>query len=79
MKGFKVMKNKDLSTLKYVILGVLFMAVSVVTFFSMDYQSLSASVTTMSQATLPIVMMETPDGVKYNQLHGYTEIGRAHV
>lgn len=66
------MKNKDLSTLKYVVLGVLFMAVSVVTFFSMDYQSLSASVTTMSQATLPIVMMETPDGVKYNQLHGYT-------
>ena len=52
MKGFKVMKNKDLSTLKYVILGVLFMAVSVVTFFSMDYQSLSASVTTMSASWL---------------------------
>ncbi len=66
------MKNKDLSTLKYVILGVLFLVVSVLTFFSMDYQSLSASVTTMSEATLPIVMMQTPEGTNYNQLHGYT-------
>ncbi len=65
------MKNRDLSTLKYVILGVLFMVVSVLTFFSMDYQSLSASVTKMSEATLPIVMMQTPEGVRYNQLHGY--------
>lgn len=66
------MKNRDLSTLKYVILAVLFMAVAIVTFFSMDYQRLSASVTDMSESTLPVVIMQTQEGTEYNQLHGYT-------
>ena len=67
------MKNRNWSTLKYVTLTVLFMAVAVITFFSMDYQRLSASVTDMSEATLPVVMMQTQEKINYNQLHGYTD------
>ena len=67
------MKNRNWSTLKYVTLTVLFMAVAVITFFSMDYQRLSASVTDMSESTLPVVMMQTQEKINYNQLHGYTD------
>ena len=67
------MKNRNWSTLKYVTLTVLFMAVAVITFFSMDYQRLSASVTDMSESTLPVVMMQTQGKINYNHLHGYTD------
>lgn len=66
------MKNRYFAKLKYVILGALFLVTAVITFVSMNYQSALPSTTTMTEATLPIVMMETEEGTLFNQLHGYT-------
>lgn len=66
------MKNSKTSTSKYVLFGVLFMVTAVLTFISMTYRSESAATTTMTEATLPVVMMQTDSGTLYNRLHGYT-------
>lgn len=66
------MKNRNVSNLKYYILGALFVVTAVITFITMNYQSASYSSTVMTQATLPIVTMETESGMQFNRLHGYT-------
>lgn len=66
------MKSKNTSTSKYILFGVLFIVTAVVTFISMNYQSEVAATTTMTEATLPVVMMQTEKGTLYNRLHGYT-------
>lgn len=66
------MGNRENSTYKYIILAVAFMITVVVTFISMNYETVSVSMTTMNQATLPVVMMQTEEGMLFNRLNGYT-------
>lgn len=66
------MKSNNTSTSKYILFGVLFVVTAVVTFISMNYKSEVAATTTMTEATLPVVMMQTENGTLYNRLHGYT-------
>ena len=66
------MDNRENSTYKYIMLAVIFMVTVVITFISMNYEAISVSTTTMTQAALPVVMMQTDDGTLYNRLYGYT-------
>lgn len=66
------MGNRENSTYKYIILAVVFMITVAVTFISMNYETVSVSMTTMDQATLPVVMMQTEQGMLFNRLYGYT-------
>lgn len=66
------MDNRENSTLKYIILAAAFMITVVLTFISMNYEVVSVSTTTMNQATLPVMMMQTEEGIFFNRLYGYT-------
>src|SRR5574344_1431124 len=66
------MKNNNLSTLKIFSFSILFIVVSVVTFISMNYQTETFTTTTMTEASLPVVVMQTQEGTLFNELHGYT-------
>ena len=65
------MDNRENATYKYIILAVAFMVTVVVTFISMNYETSAISTMTMTQATLPVVMMQTEEGQLFNRL--YTE------
>ena len=67
------MDNRENATYKYIILAVAFMVTVVVTFISMNYETSAISTMTMTQATLPVVMMQTEEGQLYNRLYGYTQ------
>ena len=56
------MDNRENATYKYIILAVAFMVTVVVTFISMNYETSAISTMTMTQATLPVVMMQTEEG-----------------
>lgn len=60
------------SNIKIKALSVLFLVTVVVSFFSLNTQSLVPAVTTMQAASLPIVKMKTAEGTIFNELHGYT-------
>lgn len=66
------MRERNTSTGKFILFGVLFMVTAVITFISMNYQSEVAATTTMTEATLPIVMMETENNTLFNRMYGYT-------
>lgn len=70
------MDNRENATYKYIILAVAFMVTVVVTFISMNYETSAISTMTMTQATLPVVMMQTEEGQLYNRLYGYTPESR---
>ena len=67
------MDNRENATYKYIILAVAFMVTVVVTFISMNYETSAISTMTMTQATLPVVMMQTEEGQLFNRLYGYTQ------
>ena len=58
-KARKIMKNKNLSSWKYILYVVLFLVTAAATFISMHYQSEIAATVTMTEATLPVVMANT--------------------
>lgn len=49
------------------------MATAVITFISMNYEAAEVTTSTMTQATLPVVMIQTEQGQLYNRLFGYTQ------
>lgn len=57
---------------KFVVLAIIFAITAVITFVSMDFQTETAATTTMKQATLPVVYMQTENGTSFNRLFGYT-------
>ena len=71
-KARKIMKNKNLSSWKYILYVVLFLVTAAATFISMHYQSEIAATVTMTEATLPVVMAKTQAGTNYNAMHGLT-------
>ena len=71
-KARKMMKNKNLSSWKYILYVVLFLVTAAATFISMHYQSEIAATVTMTEATLPVVMAKTQAGTNYNAMHGLT-------
>lgn len=60
------------SNIKYKILGVLFVAVLIISYIMLDSNAASPVITKMESASLPVVMMKTPAGTLFNELHGYT-------
>ena len=66
------MRNYWISGSKYFILGVIFLVTVIITFISMKFEQIMPSATTMADATLPTVAMDTEAGTQYNVLHGYT-------
>ena len=57
---------------KYRILIGIFVLIAVLTFLSRDYTAATPVSTTMSEASLPVVRMQTAGGTLYNETHGYT-------
>ena len=68
----KRIRNYSISGSKYFILGVIFLVTVIITFISMKFEQIMPSATTMADATLPTVAMDTEAGTQYNVLHGYT-------
>ena len=68
----KRIRNYSISGSKYFILGVIFLVTVIITFISMKFEQIMPSATTMADATLPTVAMDTEAGTQYNALHGYT-------
>ena len=68
----KRIRNYSISCSKYFILGVIFLVTVIITFISMKFEQIMPSATTMADATLPTVAMDTEAGTQYNVLHGYT-------
>lgn len=66
------MGNRENAAYKYFILGAAFIVTVVITFISMNYEASSVATTTMTPATLPVVMMQTEEGQLFNRLYGYT-------
>lgn len=60
------------SDIKYKILGALFVAALIVSYIVLDSDAAAPVITQMDAATLPVVMMKTPEGILFNELHGYT-------
>lgn len=71
--------NYFFSNLKYKILGIVFVVALIISYIVTDKETLVPSRTDMKAATLPIVMMQTEDGVFFNELHGYTSEVDAHL
>ncbi|MFR2512058.1 MAG: hypothetical protein ACLS9K_08805 [Lachnospira eligens] len=67
----KRIRNYSISGSKYFIL-VIFLVTVIITFISMKFEQIMPSATTMADATLPTVAMDTEAGTQYNALHGYT-------
>ena len=67
------MENRENSTYKYIMLAAVFMVTVIITFISMNYEAVSVATTTMTQASLPVVTMQTEQGTSYNRLYGYTK------
>lgn len=68
----KFSKNETTGTTKYFVLGLVFLVTVLVTFFSMKFEQVTPSATTMDDSSLPTVMMLTDEGTEFNLLHGYT-------
>ena len=55
----KRIRNYSISGSKYFILGVIFLVTVIITFISMKFEQIMPSATTMADATLPTVAMDT--------------------
>lgn len=66
------MKHKHSLSWKYIVYMIVFMATALITFISMHYQAESAVTLDMTEAELPLVMVERSDGTVYNAMHGIT-------
>ena len=62
----KRIRNYSISGSKYFILGVIFLVTVIITFISMKFEQIMPSATTMADATLPTVAMDTEAGTQYN-------------
>ena len=64
----KRIRNYSISGSKYFILGVIFLVTVIITFISMKFEQIMPSATTMADATLPTVAMDTEAGTQYNEM-----------
>lgn len=63
---------KGTSGTKYMILSIVFMVSLLLTFISMNFERVQPAATTMSDASLPVICMQTDEKEEFNCLHGYT-------
>lgn len=66
------MKSSDIKSKKPVILIILFFITAIITYITINLSDTSPVTTSMSEATLPVIMMRTENGTLFNELHGYT-------
>lgn len=66
------MKFKEVKTIKAVIIVMALVATMIITYVSMAMETVEPVTTTMEEASLPVVMIQSDKGTMYNRMFGYT-------
>ena len=70
----KRIRNYSISGSKYFILGVIFLVTVIITFISMKFEQIMPSATTMADATLPTVAMDTDEAMVFMDNETYDQV-----